>query len=143
LKLIFSGYFYKNEKEKLTFAKNIFLNKFPISKNFIVGFHSVNEEDSKKLNFDSFNKNNPTDVITLPLYDSLQDIQNLNQSNEEVISDIFICRKIIKSNSLSYGKNLIEEMQLILIHGLLHSIGYTHDEEKKLRTLEETIMKKV
>ena len=95
------------------------------------------------MNYDSFNKNNPTDVITLPLYNSLIDIQNLNQSNEEVISDIFICRKIIKSNSLSYGKNLIEEMQLILIHGLLHSIGYTHDEGKKLRTLEEKIMKKV
>ena len=131
-------------------AGEIFFRKLkgvfdPEEKRKIIGalFVEIFEEESKKLNYDSFNKNNPTDVITLPLYNSFQEIQNLNKSNEEVISDIFICRNIIKSNSLSYGKNLIEEMQLILIHGLLHSIGYTHDEEKKLRTLEEKIMKKV
>ena len=42
-----------------------------------------------------------------------------------------------------YTKTLIEEYQLVLVHGLLHLVGYSHDDPKKLSSIENTILKKV
>ena len=49
----------------------------------------------------------------------------------------------IKKHSKKYTKTLIEEYQLVLVHGLLHLIGYSHDDSKKLSSIENTILKKV
>ena len=48
-----------------------------------------------------------------------------------------------EKHSKKYTKTLIEEYQLVLVHGLLHLIGYSHDDPKKLSSIENTILKKV
>ncbi len=143
MKIIYQGYFFSNEKNALEIAKSEFLKHFNITNNFIFFLHSVSEEESIKLNMHYFKKNLPADVLTIPLYKSTKDIYKLNKDNEEVLGDLFINRKLIKKNALKYKKTIAEELQLVLIHGLLHLVGYSHENEDKLKLIENKILNKV
>ena len=143
MKIVFNGYFYKNEKLKVTQAVKIFSENFKISKNFHFTVHSLNESESKKLNKKTFNKNNPTDVLSFPLYNDIEAINQLDKSMYEDMGDMFICRNVIKKNAEIYDKDFVEELQYIVIHGLLHLIGYSHEKNDKLKTYESKLMKKI
>ena len=139
----FHGYFYKNEKNAFEDVRKVFLKKFIISENFLLHIHSVSDNYSMELNKRFFKKNYPTDVLTIPLYKDLASINELDKNNNEILGDLFLNRKLIKKHSKKYAKTLIEEYQLVLVHGLLHLIGYSHDDAKKLSSIENTILKKV
>ena len=81
--------------------------------------------------------------MTIPLYKDLASINKLDKKNNEILGDLFLNRKLIKKHSKKYTKTLIEEYQLVLVHGLLHLIGYSHNDPKKLSSIENTILKKV
>ena len=139
----YSGYFYNLEKEAFNSVRNEFLKNFKISDNFILFIHSVSEENSRILNYKNFKKNYPTDVLTIPLFSNLDEIKMLNNNNNEVLGDLFLNRILIKNNAIRYRKKLVEEYQLVLLHGLLHLIGYSHDDQDILSRIEEKILKKV
>ena len=143
MKIVFNGYFYKNEKLKVTQAVKIFSDNFKISKNFHFTVHSLNESESKKLNQKTFNTNKPTDVLSFPLYNDIEAINELDKSMSEDMGDMFICRNVIKKNAEIYDKDFVEELQYIVIHGLLHLIGYSHEKNDKLKTYESKLMKKI
>ena len=139
----YSGYFYNLEKEAFNSVRNEFLKNFKISDNFILFIHSVSEENSRILNYKNFKKNYPTDVLTIPLFSNLDEIEMLNNNNNEVLGDLFLNRILIKNNAIRYRKKLVEEYQLVLLHGLLHLIGYSHNDQDTLSRIEEKILKKV
>jgi len=143
LKILYQGYFYQNEKVAMENAKNEYLKHFKISNNFIFYLHSVSDFDSQKLNYHYFNKNLPADVITVPLYRNLKEINKLDKKENEILGDSFLNRNLIKENAFKYKKTLVEEFQLVLIHGLLHLVGFSHKEEDKLKKIENQILKKV
>ena len=143
MKLLFNGYFYKNEKLKVGEAVQVFSEDFKISKNFYFTIHSLKENESKKLNKKTFNKNIPTDVLSFPLYNNMDSIDGLDKSMSEDMGDMFICRKVIKKNAEIYKKDFVEELQYIVVHGLLHLIGYSHEKNDKLKMYETQLMKKI
>jgi probable rRNA maturation factor len=143
LRINYSGYFYNLEKEAFNTVKNEFENNFKLSDNFTLFIHSVSAETSRKLNYKNFNKNYPTDVLTVPLYNNLSEIKMLDKNYNEVLGDLFLNRTLIKENAKRYDKKLVEEYQLVLLHGLLHLIGYSHNDQNKLSGIEEKILKKV
>jgi len=143
LKILFNGYFYKNEKLKLIKAVKTFSDQFIISENFYFTLHSLGENESKDLNKKTFNKNTATDVLSFPLYNNINMINQLDPNMSEDMGDMFICRNVIKKNAKIYEKELVEELQYIVIHGLLHLIGYSHEKNDKLKTYETELMKKI
>ena len=143
MKIVFNGYFYKNEKLKVTQAVKIFSENFKISRNFHFTVHSLNESESKNLNQKTFNTNKPTDVLSFPLYNDIEAINQLDKSMSEDMGDMFICRNVIKKNAEIYDKDFVEELQYIVIHGLLHLIGYSHEKNDKLKAYETKLMKKI
>jgi probable rRNA maturation factor len=143
LKIIYKGYFYSNEKIALEIARKEYLKHFNISRNFLFFLHSVSKEESEKLNKHYLNKNSPTDVLTIPLYRNIKEIYNLDEENNEVLGDLFINRQLIKNNALKYKKTMPEELQLVLVHGLLHLVGYSHENADKLKMVENKILNKV
>ena len=143
MKILFNGYFYKNEKIKLIKAVKTFSEQFRISENFYFTLHSLDENESKDLNKKTFNKNTATDVLSFPLYNNINKINQLDANMSEDMGDMFICRNVIKKNAKIYEKELVEELQYIVIHGLLHLIGYSHEKNDKLKTYETELMKKI
>tara|TARA_B100001939_G_scaffold94752_1_gene81356 strand:- start:217 stop:663 length:447 start_codon:yes stop_codon:yes gene_type:complete len=143
LKILYQGYFYQNEKVAMENAKIEYLKHFKISNNFIFYLHSVSDKESQKLNYHYFNKYLPADVITVPLYRNLEEINKLDKNENEILGDLFLNRNLIKENAFKYKKTLVEEFQLVLIHGLLHLVGFSHKEEDKLKKIENQILNKV
>ena len=143
MKILFNGYFYKNEKLRIIKAVKTFSEQFRISENFYFTLHSLGENESKDLNKKTFNKNTATDVLSFPLYNNINMINQLDANMSEDMGDMFICRNVIKKNAKIYEKELVEELQYIVIHGLLHLIGYSHEKNDKLKTYETELMKKI
>ena len=82
-------------------------------------------------------------MLSVPLYRNFDEIKKLDNDNVEILGDLFIYRKLIKQNALKYKKTMIEELQLVLIHGLLHLVGFSHENEDRLKKIENKILEKV
>ena len=136
MKIVFNGYFYKNEKLKVTQAVKIFSENFKISKNFHFTVHSLNESESKKLNQKTFNTNKPTDVLSFPFNEKIK--------KNSFLGDVVISYEIVKKRS--YSSSFSRELDKIWVHGLLHLLGYNHKKLKdysKMYNKEKIILKKL
>ncbi len=70
-----------------------------------------------------------TDIITF----------DLSESNTELSGDIFISIERVKENAEIFGVSFFEELYRVLIHGILHLIGFndsTDQEKEKMRYWE-------
>jgi probable rRNA maturation factor len=143
LKINYYGNFLKNEKIALSDVLDIFEFFFPLDNYIFVELHSINKIESKNLNNDYFDKNYSTDVITLPIFKNYKSLLNSNLKENVILGDIFICKDELKINAEKYEKTLIEELQLVLVHGLLHLLGFSHNQETKLKKYEEKILSKL
>ena len=106
MKFQFNGYFFKNEKKAFEDVRKVFLKKFSISENFLLHIHSVSDHYSKELNKHYFQKDYPTDVLTIPLYKDLASINKLDKNNNEILGDLFLNRKLIKKTFKKVHKNI-------------------------------------
>ena len=143
MKINYYGNFLKNEKIALSDVLDIFEFFFPLDNYIFVELHSINKIESKNLNIDYFDKNYSTDVITLPIFKNYKSLLNSNFKENVILGDIFICKDELKINAEKYEKTLIEELQLVLVHGLLHLLGFSHNQETKLKKYEEKILSKL
>lgn len=87
--------------------------------------HSINKE---YLDHDTF-----TDIITF----------DMSEEAQEITGDIFISIDRIKENAQSLGVTFIDEFHRVLIHGILHLIGYTDTtqaEKDAMRQKEEACL---
>ena len=143
MKINYYGNFLKNEKIALSDVLDIFEFFFPLDNYIFVELHSINKIESKNLNNNYFDKNYSTDVITLPIFKNYKSLLNSNLKENVILGDIFICKDELKINAEKYEKTLIEELQLVLVHGLLHLLGFSHNQETKLKKYEEKILSKL
>jgi probable rRNA maturation factor len=81
-------------------------------------------EDSRKLNEKYRQINRPTDVLSFTFESS---------------GEIILCPQIVKENAKKYGEIFEREFYRVLIHGILHILGYDHEADKKA---EEEMFKK-
>jgi len=138
----YNGYFYLYEKKRLEKAAIVFLNYFKIRKDINFHLASIGKEQISKENMMAFNKNEVTDVVTLPIYSDFKEL--CSEKNTDGFSgDILIHRPEIRKNALAYSKTTIEELELVVIHGMLHLFGFTHKNEKILTNHQNKIMNKV
>jgi len=74
-----------------------------------------------------------TDVLSFP-QTSASAIHELRITNHEfALGDIVINLHKAKRQAEEYGVTLNKEVQRLLIHGLLHLIGYDHEQGKHFR----------
>ena len=138
----YSGYFYSKEKSRIERAENIFLQYFKIKMATTLNLISLGEKEICKANKNAFNDYSVTDVITLPIYLDLDDIYS-EINTDGFVGDILIHRPEIRKNALMYGKSMTDELELVVIHGMLHLFGLSHNDEKILIYHQDRIIRKV
>ena len=78
-------------------------------------------------------------------HDTLTDIISFDYSvGNELNGDIFVSVERVKENASDYNVTFQEEIQRVLVHGILHYCGYkdkTESDELVMRTKEEEKMK--
>lgn len=71
-------------------------------------------------------------------HDYFTDILTFDNSNEiEISGDILISLDTVRSNAVKYNISFLDELHRVIIHGVLHLIGFT-DKSKK----QQLIMRK-
>ena len=74
-------------------------------------------------------------------HDYFTDIITFDYSEGGRISgDLFISVDSVRENSVEYGKEFEDELHRVIVHGILHLIGYddhTEDEIKTMRSKED------
>lgn len=85
--------------------------------------------------------NEPTDVLSFGYVD-VRDFINIGE-DIFYLGEIFIAPSVIKKNSVKYKTVLRKEFNRVLIHGLLHLLGYDHEDGRKKREEMESAEKKI
>lgn len=103
----------------------------------------VSEKKIVELNKELFNSSLYTDVISIntskPKTSGLQPLAN--------IGDIYICPEVIFENAKKYNVSYNEELTRVIIHGILHLLGYDHTKpfgksKEKIFKLQEQLLEK-
>ncbi len=97
----------------------------------------VSDAQIKRLNKLYRNKDKPTDVLSFPIGEKVEDWL--------ILGDIVISVDTARRQAKEFGYSLEEELKRLLVHGLVHLLGYDHElggeEEKKFFELEEFVLK--
>lgn len=102
-------------------------------KKTIITIKIVNQRKIKKLNYRYKKKNRQTNILSFSI------INPKENNNQFLLGDLIICKKIIEKESKKYHKKIIERWAHIIIHGVLHLMGYIHNNssnQKKMERLE-------
>jgi len=101
----------------------------------------VNDVWSRRLNRQYRGKDAPTDVLSFPMYETEKDFP---QKGEFLLGDIVINLHQAERQAASGDKGLLEEVEYLLVHGLLHLLGYDHEKStyhaRKMRKKEQSLL---
>lgn len=79
------------------------------------------------LNEQWMGKKGPTDVLSFPM-DELTPGRDDEESPEGYLGDIALCPQIAEQQAPAAGHSTSDEVDLLLVHGILHLLGYDHAE---------------
>jgi len=102
---------------------------------FEVSISFVNNQEMRKLNKEYRNIDKETDVLSFPLAEFIEEELNTEDEGAEYIEeeialgDIVISMEKAVEQSEEYGHSFKRELAFLLVHGMLHLLGYDHDEE--------------
>lgn len=107
--------------------------------NAIFSIVFLNDEEIHNMNREYRGVDRITDVISF----AFEDNENLRYNDIRMLGDIYVCIPQMKRQAKSYGHSEKRELSFLVIHGLLHLLGYDHmnpEDEKKMFALQELIL---
>lgn len=119
------------------------LNTLSLTRAMEVSVSIVQPKEIKTLNADYRDIPEETDVLSFPMYASIEDLQNAPQGQPAMLGDIVLSLERAGEQARQYGHSLERELYYLTVHSVLHLLGYDHlREEDKLpmRQMEKTIM---
>ncbi|MEN6374480.1 MAG: rRNA maturation RNase YbeY [Smithella sp.] len=99
----------------------------------------INDEAIKQLNNQYRNKNKPTDVLSFSLQEG-----EFGCINPDVLGDVVISVETATKNAQKNSLSSEQEINFLIIHGLLHLLGYNHEnttreETRKMKEKEKEL----
>ena len=97
----------------------------------------------RELNAAYRKKDRETDVLSFPMLESFEEIAGQDLDEDAVVlGDVVVCPKVILSQSADFGTGFAGELALMVVHSVLHLLGYDHihrDEKKEMFARQEII----
>ncbi len=124
-----------DKKFFLAIAKKVLKGENREMENLSIAF--VSSTEIKKINKKYRKKDKPTDVLSF---------ENTSNFKEE-FSEVVICPEVVKKKLKDSKVTLKRELAKMLIHGILHTLGYDHEiskaEEDKMFKKQEFYLSKI
>lgn len=93
----------------------------------------VDKAEMTSLNFAYRKKNKPTNVLSFPA----ETPDFIKGSEEEFfLGDIVICAEVIEEEAKEQDKPLLAHWAHMVVHGILHLLGYDHVKEQEAEIME-------
>jgi probable rRNA maturation factor len=95
----------------------------------------INGEHMRKLNSRFASNDYATDVLAFPMLEGDED--------STMVGDVVLCPEIAKTNAEKLDHSLERELDVLLVHGTLHLLGYDHkvaaEKERMDRRVNEVL----
>lgn len=118
-----------------------------LSRKTEVSIMVVDNSYIQELNLIYRGQNQPTDVLSFAMNELGEEEPDLDFSGDvNILGDIVISLEQALVQSLEYGHELERELGYLVVHGMLHLLGYDHEnaqEKDLMRSLEEKVMQSV
>lgn len=88
----------------------------------------VDTEESAALNSQYRHKKGPTNILSFPVPDEAR--------HTGLLGDLAICAPVVKREAEEQQKPLQHHWAHLVIHGVLHLLGYDHEKPAEARTME-------
>lgn len=97
-----------------------------------LGILLTTDERMHEYNKNYRNKDQPTDILSFPFHPELKADQRIEPANEDEknLGDIILAPNYIDEDLYRWGMDFDERMQVLLVHGICHLLGYDHIEDK-------------
>ena len=86
----------------------------------------ISVEEMTELNLNYRDKEGPTDVLAFPCDDPCP----LGAGEPLTLGDVVISPEVAADQAAELGHTIEEELNLLLVHGILHILGYEHDTDE-------------
>ncbi len=107
-----------------------------------LGIIFVNEKPMADLHIQWMDEPGPTDVLSFPM-DELRPGADDGPLVEGVLGDVVICPQVARLQAEAAGHSMMDEVHLLLTHGILHLVGFDHaepDEEREMFKLQRSLL---
>lgn len=102
---------------------------------YAVALHLVGDETIRELNRERRSKDSVTDVLSFPLHDP-NGMQFVLPPNHAVnLGDVVICYPRMLAQALEYRHAPARELGYLVAHGVLHLLGFDHEQEDDRRAM--------
>ena len=108
-----------------------------------VSLSLVRDPEMRELNREHRQKDQPTDVLSFPLYEPDAFARNgrthplaTAEANELMLGDIVISVDTAREQAAAYDAPLGREIERLLIHGVLHLCRHDHEKAGERRVME-------
>ncbi len=129
-----------NQKNLLKWARQILsLQKLDQAE---MGIILVNNRQIRVYNREYRKKDQPTDVLSFPMREGLG-----GELHPDFLGDVMISLERSAEEAILYGRSRREQLLILLIHGILHLLGYDHErspkEERRMQRRERLLFKRI
>lgn len=124
----------KHEEIIISVIKEVFKTENIKSKKTEVSILIVDNEKIRTINNKFRKMYKSTDVLSFPLLTK----EEIKINNELILGDIIVSFDKVISQSKEYGHSIERELAFLIVHGMLHLLGYDHITSAE----EESMLKK-
>ncbi len=91
----------------------------------------VDSADMEELHLEWMREPGPTDILSFPM----DELRPSEDPQPGILGDIVICPEFVAADPDRAGKSMGERMAFLLVHGMLHLIGYDHATEDEYEAM--------
>ena len=114
----------------------------------------VDEEEIRRLNSETRGIDKVTDVLSYPALDGIKGQPilgaeypfEIDEEGNLLVGSIAVCCQRAREQAEEYGHSYERELHYLIVHGIMHCLGYDHIEEEdraEMREKEEYILGKL
>jgi probable rRNA maturation factor len=103
----------------------------------------VDEAEMTRLHEEWMDEAGPTDVLSFPMDELRPNELSENDEVPVVLGDVVICPDVARKQGDTAGHGMDHELRILLVHGILHLLGFDHlepDEEVEMFALQGKIV---
>lgn len=99
----------------------------------------VDDDEMQRLNREYLSRDRPTNVLAFPMREGKDPYPT-----PALLGDVVVSTETAQREALLRDVTLEEEMALLLVHGVLHLLGYDHDDDPsgaaEMQAKEEAVL---
>jgi probable rRNA maturation factor len=116
-------------------VRSIIARELPDTSHALISLHLVGDETIRELNAEHRGLDAHTDVLSFPLHDPGGMRFVLPPGQPANLGDVVVSHPRAAEQAAEFGHSLERETAYLVAHGVLHVLGYDHEDEAERRVM--------